>query len=230
MKALHESQLDQKATAEESLTVLSDQTDTGETSGVPRESHAGSDTNVRFILNIPNTLTIIRLLAVVPLAILISRWPEKRLVTVIVFVGIWVTDILDGFIARRFNMMTQFGKLFDPFVDKVFQVVTVIMLFSIGLVPLWVPLFYVLRETFMLFASTVLLTKHRVVVYSDLLGKFSTFLFVVAVGVIYLFPTEKVSLRNYVFILPVFTSFIATIHYGVVQLRSMRAANDDDRL
>jgi cardiolipin synthase len=230
MKALHESQLDQKATAEASSTVLSDQVNTCETLDIPRESHAGSDTRVRFILNIPNVLTIIRLLAVVPLAILISCWPEKRLITVFIFAGIWVTDILDGFIARRFNMMTQFGKLFDPFVDKVFQVVTVIMLFSIGLVPLWVPLFYVLRETFMLFASTVLLTKHRVVVYSDLLGKFSTFLFVVAVGVIYLFPTEKAWLRNYVFILPVLTSFIATIHYGVIQLRSMRAANDGDRL
>jgi ADP-glucose type glycogen/starch synthase len=124
MKALHESQLDQKATAEASSTVLSDQVNTCETLDIPRESHAGSDTSVRFILNIPNVLTIIRLLAVVPLAILISCWPEKRLITVFIFAGIWVTDILDGFIARRFNMMTQFGKLFDPFVDKVFQVVT----------------------------------------------------------------------------------------------------------
>jgi hypothetical protein len=71
MKALHESQLDQKATAEASSTVLSDQVNTCETLDIPRESHAGSDTSVRFILNIPNVLTIIRLLAVVPLAILI---------------------------------------------------------------------------------------------------------------------------------------------------------------
>ena len=164
-----------------------------------------------------------------PLAILITHWPEKRLVTVLIFAGIWLTDILDGFIARRFNMITEFGKLFDPFVDKVFQVVTVIMLFSIGLVPLWVPLFYVLRETFMLFASTVLLTKHQVVVYSDILGKFSTFLFVLAVGIIYLVPMEKAWIKDVIFILPVLCSISATVHYAVTHIRALRAANDRDR-
>lgn len=225
MKASQGSQLDQETVRK----AKDAQAGVSGTSGDAEKSHAGSGESVRFILNVPNVLTIIRLLAVIPLAILITSWPEKRLVTVLVFVGIWVTDILDGFIARRFNMITPFGKLFDPFVDKIFQVVTVIMLFSIGLVPLWVPLYYVLRETFMLFASTILLTKHQVVVYSDLLGKFSTFLFVVMVGVIYLLPADKVWLKNYLFIPPVVMSFIATIHYGVTQIRSMRAANDGNR-
>ncbi len=229
MKASNESQLDHKAAHEADSTVSSTPTVAGETANVPGQPHAGSGSNVRFVLNIPNVLTIIRLLAVVPLAILISRWPEKRLATVIIFVGIWVTDILDGYIARRFNMMTQFGKLFDPFVDKVFQVVTVIMLFSIGLVPLWVPLFYVLCETFMLFASTILLTKHHVVVYSDKIGKIATFLFVMAVGIVYLSPPEKTWVKEVIFILPVLTSSVATIHYGVIQLRAMRAANRGDR-
>jgi len=44
-------------------------------------------------------------------------------------------------------MVTGFGKLFDPFVDKVFQVVTVIMLYAIERIPIWVPLYYVFRVT-----------------------------------------------------------------------------------
>ncbi len=193
------------------------------------QQHAPSPVSVRFVFNIPNILTIIRLLAVVPLAILISYWPEKRHVTVILFAAIWTTDFLDGFIARQFNMMTEFGKLFDPFVDKVFQVVTIVMLFYVGLVPLWVPLFYVLRETVMLFGSTLLLAKHHVVVYSDKLGKISTFLFVIAVGILYLFPTEKEWVRNVVFIPPIIMSLAATIHYAATQIFSMRSMNCSDR-
>ncbi len=226
MNASNGSQLDHKTAREASSTASNVQAGTDDTSDMAGDSHADSGVSVRFILNIPNVLTIIRLLAIVPLAILITHWPEKRLVTVIIFAGIWLTDILDGFIARRFNMMTEFGKLFDPFVDKVFQVVTVIMLFSIGLVPLWVPLFYVLRETFMLFASTVLLTKHQVVVYSDRLGKFSTLLFVIVVGVVYLLPTKYMWVKDFIFIIPVLVSFSATIHYAVTQIRALRAVNN----
>jgi cardiolipin synthase len=229
MNTSNGSQFDQKAALEANSTTSDVQGNTGDKSVNAGKPRSGSGAGVRFILNIPNVLTIIRLLAVVPLAILITHWPEKRLVTVLIFAGIWLTDILDGFIARRFNMITEFGKLFDPFVDKVFQVVTVIMLFSIGLVPLWVPLFYVLRETFMLFASTVLLTKHQVVVYSDILGKFSTFLFVLAVGIIYLVPMEQTWIKDVIFILPVFCSVAATIHYAVTHIRALRAANDRDR-
>ncbi len=181
--------------------------------------------SVRFVVNIPNILTVIRLLAVIPLAILISYWPEKRMVTVILFASIWMTDFLDGFIARHFQMITEFGKLFDPFVDKVFQVVTIVMLFSAGIIPLWVPLFYVLRESVMLFASTLLLAKHHVVVYSDHFGKISTFLFVLAVGVLYLVPTDKEWVRNVVFILPILMSTAATIHYAFTQVQAMRVTN-----
>ena len=97
------------------------------------------DNNDEFciVLNIPNVLTLIRFFAIAPLGIMISRWPEYRVATFIVFLAIWATDFLDGFIARRFDMMTEFGKLFDPFVDKVFQVVTVIMMSSVNLIPIW---------------------------------------------------------------------------------------------
>lgn len=228
MSASNESQSDQSVVSEADSIALNGKADVRGTSGINGEEQADSGKSVRFVLNVPNILTMIRLLAVVPLAILISQWPAKRFVTVILFVVIWVTDFLDGFIARRFNMMTEFGKLFDPFVDKVFQVVTIVMLFYIGLVPLWVPLFYVLRETAMLFASSMLLAKHHVVVYSDCLGKISTFLFVVAVSIVYFIQTDKAWLREVIFIVPVLSSLVATIHYGITYVRSIRKADSSD--
>ncbi len=178
-----------------------------------RNNYPKDDPQVRFVLNIPNVLTMIRLLAIVPLALMIYRWPAHRLETFILFVAIWSTDFFDGWIARRFNMVTEFGKLFDPFVDKVFQVVTAFMMFAIGRIPLWVPLYYFARESFMLFGSTLLLAKRHVVVFSDILGKIATFLFVAAVVTLFWVTEGPGWLRHVIFIPPAICSFCATIHY-----------------
>ncbi len=178
-----------------------------------RDSKQNDDPQVRFILNIPNALTLVRFLAIAPLAVLIYRWPAHRLETFLLFIAIWSTDFFDGWIARRFNMITEFGKLFDPFVDKVFQVVTAFMMFAIGRVPIWVPLYYFARESFMLFGSTLLLTKRRVVVFSDILGKIATFLFVAAVVTMFWVTDEPRWFRHVIFIPPALCSFLATIHY-----------------
>lgn len=168
---------------------------------------------MRFVLNIPNILTLVRLMAIAPLAVMIADWPRHKIATFVVFSLIWATDFLDGYIARKFDMMTPFGKLFDPFVDKVFQVVTAFMLFYVGLIPVWVPLYYVIRETFMLFGSTLLLTRRQVVVYADRFGKVATFLFVLATVVIFFGKGTEGWLRQVIFIPPVLCSFIATVHY-----------------
>ena len=181
-----------------------------------------------FVLNVPNILTLIRLLAIAPLAVMISRWPDHKIATFIVFALIWATDFLDGYIARRFDMMTSFGKLFDPFVDKVFQVVTAFMLFYVGMTPVWVPLYYVIRETFMLFGSTLLLTRRQVVVYADRFGKVATFLFVVATVVMFFGKGTEGWLRQVIFIPPVLCSFIATVHY-ISQQAGLGKKKDDPR-
>lgn len=188
-----------------------------------QDQQPGEDKQVRFILNIPNSLTLIRLAAVAPLAFMIYRWPAYKISTLILFLAIWTTDFLDGYIARRFNMMTEFGKLFDPFVDKIYQVVTAFMLFAIGLVPIWVPLYYFVRESFMLFGSTLLLTKRRVVVVSDLPGKISTFLFVAATMTLFFAGREEGWFRHVIFIPPVLCSFFATIHYTRQQIGSKKS-------
>ncbi len=192
-------------------------------------SHSGKEageTRFRIVCNIPNCLTLIRLIAIAPLAVMIYRWPANKIATFILFLLIWATDFLDGYIARRFNMMTEFGKLFDPFVDKVFQVVTTLMMFAIGRIPIWVPLFYVVRESFMLFGSTLLLTRRQVVVFSDRMGKLATFLFVVAMILVFWLPEGKRWLMHVIFIAPVLLSFLATIHYIRQQAGATRKNHD----
>ena len=86
---------------------------------------------LRFEWTIPNILTLIRFLAIPVLAYLIFLGDAYNIVAFILFVCIWLTDMLDGYIARHYNQITEFGKLFDPLVDKVFQLTTAIMLAAV---------------------------------------------------------------------------------------------------
>ncbi|HBP37977.1 MAG TPA: CDP-diacylglycerol--glycerol-3-phosphate 3-phosphatidyltransferase, partial [Clostridiales bacterium] len=95
------------------------------------------DMKLRFVPNVPNILTLIRLLAIPVLAYLIKAGDAYNLVAFIVFLAIWLTDMLDGYVARRFNQMTEFGKLFDPLVDKLYQVTTALMMYLVGKLQLW---------------------------------------------------------------------------------------------
>lgn len=193
-----------------------------------RDVHKGQEPRPQvpfFKLNVPNVITLIRFIAIVPLAVMISNWPAYRMTSFILFLAIWMTDLLDGWIARTFNMITGFGKLFDPFVDKVFQVVTVIMLHSIGRIPVWVPIFYVLKELLMIFGSTLLLTRSHVVVYSDIFGKLSTFLFVAAASLVLLIPEPLGIFSNLIFLPAIITSLVAMAHYTIKHSKNMNSKN-----
>ena len=73
------------------------------------------------MLNIPNILTLIRLLTI-PLAytLLVFPYPNNTLYIAVIFGIASITDWLDGYIARRFNMCTELGKFLDPVVDKIY--------------------------------------------------------------------------------------------------------------
>ena len=84
---------------------------------------------IRKNLNVPNVLTMIRLLLVpVYVALFVSGQKYAALVT---FLAASLTDLLDGRIARKYNLITDFGKLVDPFADKV-MVLTALLSMAIG--------------------------------------------------------------------------------------------------
>lgn len=76
---------------------------------------------LKFEATIPNFLTLLRFLAIPVMAWFISAGDDYRLLSFVLFLAIWLTDLLDGYIARNFNQTSDFGKLFDPLVDKIFQ-------------------------------------------------------------------------------------------------------------
>lgn len=177
---------------------------------------------------IPNILTLLRLLAIPLLCYLIWQWPEHKVKAFVVFLAIWFTDMLDGFIARHFNMETEFGKLFDPLVDKLFQLATAVTMFLIGRIPVWVPLFILVRELLMVIGSIFVLKNNDLVVHSSPIGKVATFLFVVAFAALFWVPSEPRLIRDLIFVPPVLVSFVATIFYASKNLFGKRYVNHEE--
>jgi cardiolipin synthase len=118
--------------------------------------------------HIPNILTVLRLLAVPLMAVwmLQGKWIDS----LVLFLLAELTDILDGYIARRFQFISNFGKLADPLADKLLQL-TALLLLSVGnrLPPVF---FYILcaKELAMILGSLFFLKKN-VVVSSNWVGK-----------------------------------------------------------
>ena len=135
---------------------------------------------IRRNLNVPNVLTMIRLARVpVYVALFVSGQKYAALVT---FLVASLTDLLDGRIARKYNLITDFGKLVDPFADKV-MVLTALFSMAIGspVIPPVVPwaavIILLLKELVMIIGGLVML-RHGIVVYSSMVGKVAHCVFI----------------------------------------------------
>ena len=104
-------------------------------------------------LNVPNVLTVIRILLVPVLVVaLLAKTDNGDLLAAIVFALASVTDAVDGYLARSRNSVTTFGKLMDPIADKLLIVGALVALVSLNRLDAWVAMVIIARE----FAVTVL--------------------------------------------------------------------------
>ena len=98
-------------------------------------------------MNLPNQLTLSRLvLTVIFLLALLIEFPWHTTVALALFVAASITDFYDGMIARRDNLITNFGILMDPLADKILTCSAFIAFVELGLVPAWMAVLIVVRE------------------------------------------------------------------------------------
>ncbi len=131
-------------------------------------------------LNLPNVLTLIRLCLVpVYVAFFVRGMKYAALIT---FLAASFTDLLDGRIARRFHLITNFGKLMDPFADKV-MVLTAMASMAIGnaaippVIP-WAAVIILLGKELVMVIGGVVMLRHGIVVYSSMIGKVAHCVFI----------------------------------------------------
>lgn len=128
--------------------------------------------------HIPNALTIIRFL-LIPFIVLFI-FSRNYILAFVFFTLSGITDIADGFIARKFNLISNFGKLMDPLADKLTQIATLTTLVITNIIPVWILVIVLLKEFIMIVGASFLYGKD-VVVYSRWYGKLATVLFYLAI-------------------------------------------------
>ncbi len=128
--------------------------------------------------HIPNILTIFRFI-LIPV-ILFCIFTGNYLYAFAFFSLSGLTDILDGSIARKYNLISTFGKLMDPLADKLTQISVLSTLVFKNIIPFWILVIVILKELIMIIGASFLYGKD-VVVYSKWYGKLATVLFYLAI-------------------------------------------------
>jgi len=168
--------------------------------------------------NIPNILTIIRFI-LIPF-IYISVLSKHFLTALIIFTISALTDVLDGYIARKYNYITDIGKLIDPLADKLTQIALLLSLTLLGILPSWWIFGVVLiKELVLVISASVLYSKKDVVVYSKWYGKLATTLFYLAIVVSLIINQFNISIPFridlYLYYLAILATVFALIMYSI---------------
>jgi CDP-diacylglycerol--glycerol-3-phosphate 3-phosphatidyltransferase len=132
-------------------------------------------------LNLPNVLTIVRILAVpVVVVALLGEIDNGDVIAAVVFALAAATDGLDGYIARRRNEVTTFGKLMDPLADKLLVIAALVSLVALGRLEAWIAMVIIARELAVTGLRSVA-AEQGVVIAASWMGKVKTALQIAAI-------------------------------------------------
>lgn len=155
-----------------------------------------SNERIKNILSHPNRLTLYRI-AAIPAIVILLLFPNRicSFLAAIIFSAAAITDYLDGYLARRWGLVSNFGKIMDPVADKLLVSCSFIMLTSLGWVPAWMVCVIVGRE----FAVTGLrniIAENKEDVSASKLGKYKTgFQIAAIIPLLFHFPYFGINLH-----------------------------------
>ncbi len=128
-------------------------------------------------MNLPNKLTILRV-CMIPFFVMTLLFDHgnsqfMRVIADLIFIFASLTDLLDGKIARKYNLVTNFGKFMDPLADKLLVCSALICLIELGQIPAWVVIVIISRE-FIISGFRLVASDNGVVIAASYWGKFKT--------------------------------------------------------
>ena len=143
-------------------------------------------------MNLPNLLSTLRLVLVpVFCGVFFSGMPHAHRMAGIIFLVASLTDMLDGYLARKLNQITKLGRVLDPLADKLMTAAALVSLLICRMVPLWIVVIFVTKELLMGAGGLVLYGKISDVPASNMLGKAATTIFFVSIVAIMLFDLPR---------------------------------------
>jgi CDP-diacylglycerol--glycerol-3-phosphate 3-phosphatidyltransferase len=136
----------------------------------------------RNIFNLPNTISMVRI-GVIPFlfCLLSSPGPAYSLIIAVLFIIAALTDLLDGYIARRYGIVTTMGKFLDPIADKLIVNSAMILLIPIGRIPAWIVAIIIIRD-FTVDGIRSISSSEGLVIQASPLGKRKTLCQIFAVS------------------------------------------------
>ena len=181
------------------------------------------------VWTVPNVLTMIRLLLVPVFVVVYFRTTAvPKYAALAVFAAASLTDMLDGFLARKLNQITDFGKLFDPLADKLMVLTAMVCQALTGVFP-WIAVIVVAcKELFMVLGGLLLLSRD-VVVYSNIFGKAAQVCFIASLILSFFHvPLAEWGTRLDLILLwiSVGLAILAMVVYTVEYLRSLKNAKE----
>ena len=139
-------------------------------------------------MNLPNKLTVFRVILIVPFVLLMlggyAQWDwftaifggileYTDYIALAIFIIASLTDLLDGKIARKYNLVTNFGKFMDPLADKLLVCAALICLIDLQRIPAWIVIIIISRE-FIISGFRLVAADNRIVIAASYWGKFKT--------------------------------------------------------
>lgn len=183
-------------------------------------------------MNLPNKLSVFRLVLVpVFVAVYFAPFEGSRYVAAFVFLTAGLTDVADGYIARRYDMVTPLGRVLDPLADKSLQVSAFLCLYASGRIEIWVALLFIVKELFMVAGGATIYRKMKDVPSANIPGKVASLLiFILVLVVIVRSDIDKTATT--VCFLAVFSAAVAAFIIYLFLYRStikaLKSGNDKD--
>ena len=172
-------------------------------------------------MNLPNKLAILRMVLVIPFVIFLSlalEYTDKtgitmtmRVFAAIIFVGAAITDYYDGKIARKYNLITNLGKLLDPLADKILVISALVTLAKFSQISLWFVIIIIFRELLITGLRSIVAAE-GVVIAAESLGKWKTATQMIALTVIILIPFSS-TVNNILLLIPLLLTVVSGTEY-----------------
>lgn len=193
-------------------------------------------------MNLPNAISLVRIILVpVIIVLMLINWDQKLeinhyhltiawLIAGILFIIASLSDFLDGYLARKLNKVTTFGKFFDAIADKFLTSAVLIVMSYVKIMPIWITLVLILRDFLMDALRQILATKN-VVLAANWYGKWKTAFQMIGLTIFFFvsyqnfngneFGTgryDQYGLINQLLLIPMYISTVLSLYSAIVYL------------
>ncbi len=163
----------------------------------------------------------------IPLFIIIffSTFNYNFILATLIFILAGITDVLDGYLARKYNKITKIGQVMDPLADKLMQITVLTCLTIGGYIPIFLIIIIGIKEIIMIIGGIyIYFRKEKLVIPANKYGKIATILFYIAVILISLPNSE------YFFYVTILFSILAFIQYFIIAIKKIKIVNKNNRV